>query len=220
MNESQPKAYSMRSEYLTYLIRQALHEGQWSSFYYNQELADSLFAHMTVMTHNCDWSIIQADNQTSHNLVIEIGTPSEEGFSIDEIALLAWSIGAILTRRNWFEIPEDEFDRSLRDKPGASGLRIYDDRWADEFNNPTPFAGNSVEHEMFRDLEPWIMWTDLTIRLTYDGAFDESYGTNEQHYLKLFETDIDFNRVDPSRFEANAFIERLESNFEFRQQGK
>ena len=220
MSESDSKSYSMRREYLTYLIRQSLDEGAWVSSNYNQELANSLFSHLIVMTHHCHWVIIQEDGETRHDLAIEIGTSRREGFSEDEVALLVWSIGAILKRRNWFTIQDDENDEFIKDKLGASGLNIYLGHWADEFNDPTPFAGNSVAHAKFRELEGWWTWTDLTIRLNYDAAFDDAYGTNTQIELKLLETDLEFDRTDPGRFVARAFIERLESNFEFNQEGK
>jgi len=214
MSETASNFYSMRREYLTYLIRQSLHEAAKSAHVYDQKLADSLFSHLVVMTHNCDWYISQAEGETSHDLVIDIATPRREGFSYDEIALLLWSICAILKTRNWFEIPKDETDAFLKNNPGASGLLTYENDWADHFNDPTPFAGNSVEAKSFRELEDWHMWTNLTIRLTYSGAFNAALGANEKHYLKLFETALDFERVDPSRFDPEAYIERLESNFE------
>ncbi len=208
--------YKLRSEYLEYLVHASLLRSHWS-MEKDRNVAAKLREHLTIGPFLTDLSITQDELGTHYNILLEVNTEREEGFSKEEIASLVWGIFQILAVSTQLAILNDEGDLEPRNKlwkPALEQFKSQGDFWSDEFNDPRPFGGNLVELESFRKLEYWHDWASVTMRLSYSGTFDASFGTYSEEHLRVIEFFEDHVRVDPGKFTPEKYLQRLEGNFE------
>ncbi len=202
--------------YLEYVslfsLRNIHHFVKWDT-----ELEDSLRQKLIVFPHNSDWSINHKAEGVIHDIRLEISSEAKDVYSNEKIALFIWCLFQSLVEKNWWTIQDDNdllVPSSKSWIPELANFESKGDFWDSEWSDPRPFLGNSVSLERFRSFPEWYSWQNVTLRLSYPGDFQESFGSNEELYLQVSENFLDHKRTNPMLFDAEAYLGRLASNFD------
>lgn len=206
--------YSLRREYLEYIVHRSTHLGHWTGGVDSEEEA-RFREKLNVFTPHMNWYITQRDYDVSHGLDVEIRSRNNEGFSSDEISYFVWSLFQTLVPKDQSAILQDESLLIPITKPSFPELSNFDsegDYWTSEWSDPRPFGGSAYELQDFRSKPVWFGWHEINLRLTYEVDFNESFGSNDVLEVNLRENFEDHCRVNPAFFKPKKYLERLEAN--------